>query len=319
MRISPRVAFIPALNSAPGRAVFPERGATAAQLRGMGREKRAGGGRREWGRDFPQGFAGAAERGAPCCARRGARRARFPRRGDGGGTVKAEVAWRAMLRIGYLSQPKGRLGEFRQDQSPTLPHPRFQVQEATKVSTFPRRTREEGSPQAPGPPSCPPRVGPSNSAPLIRQPLAGYRGRASSVPACSASLPSRVPEPADPERGKRRGGARPPKGIGARDRKGADRRPHSSGRTARGAPSSPTHSCAGAKEPAPQCSGLRVLRGCGRLRLLGSAGARGLREPAAGAESQPGARGWVPPQPRAQWWPTLSHNLALGSRDEGDT
>lgn len=49
VRISPRVAFIPALNSAPGRAVFPERGATAAQLRGMGREKRAGGGRREWG------------------------------------------------------------------------------------------------------------------------------------------------------------------------------------------------------------------------------------------------------------------------------
>ena len=68
VRISPRVAFIPALNSAPGRAVFPEGGATAAQLRGMGREKRAGGGRREWGRDFPQGFAGAAERAFPAAA-----------------------------------------------------------------------------------------------------------------------------------------------------------------------------------------------------------------------------------------------------------
>nr|XP_031295505.1 uncharacterized protein LOC116148941 [Camelus dromedarius] len=173
--------------------------------------------------------------------------------------------------------------------------PRFQAQEVTKVSTSPRMTPKRCSPQAPRPPGCPPRVQPMNSAPLLRRPLGGTGPvLASSVPARNASPPS--PESYSPRtasRGKGEG-ARQPKRICGRDRKGVDRRPHSRGRTARGVHTSPTLSSAGAKEPAPQCSGLRALqaeaagdRGCQGAPGRGSQRAPrtscGRRKPAGGA------------------------------------
>lgn len=104
-----------------------------------------------------------------------------------------------------------------------------------------------------------------NSAPLPR-PLSGHQGRASLPTRSALARRSQSPEPAEPELRKRRGDARPPKRIRGQDRRGADRRPHSTGRRARAVPSSPTPGAPGAKEPAPQCSGLRDPRDEPRLR-----------------------------------------------------
>ncbi|XP_063467400.1 uncharacterized protein [Symphalangus syndactylus] len=157
-----------------------------------------------------------------------------------------------------------------------------------------------------------------NSTPLLPRPLAGYHGRASSAPARSACTPSRVHEPVDCELGKRRWRAAAQKRIRAWEQRGAST-PGARWPEAPLSPQRPALALPRAKEHAPQCSGLRALRagaagdrGCQGVPGRGS---RGTREPVSGAESQPGARWWVPPKPRARQLPRLPNLLALGSRD----
>ncbi|XP_033068476.1 uncharacterized protein LOC117084153 [Trachypithecus francoisi] len=98
-----------------------------------------------------------------------------------------------------------------------------------------------------------------NSTPLLRRPLAGYQGRASLAPAGSACTPSRVHEPVDRELGKGRWRAAAQKRIRAWEQTGAS----TPGAGWPEAPLSPQRLASAlprAKEPAPQCSGLRALR-----------------------------------------------------------
>ena len=137
-RLMPESCFHPRLATpCRSRAAFPARvrGGRCSTARRAGR--RGGGGER--GREFPQGFAGAAERGCSGCAPRGARGARFLPQ------LKAlpRLKWQGEGRCPSAPGAKSpSTGQRRRCASFGPPHPCSQAQKVTKVSTSPRLTRE---------------------------------------------------------------------------------------------------------------------------------------------------------------------------------